>query len=251
MTTSKDSAAFAEPVVIRCPACGASEEADPGVLAEAPMIVCRECGETWPAEPPRVPRRALAALSPPAPAPAAPGGGMLEAERRPLIGYSSGADTAWAAKVAGDLAPEPPRRSRLPINAAAFAALLFLAAFFGGREGAVAALPDLAGLYAALGLPVILDDLALEDVSAERIPAAAGARLVVRGAIRNSRTGSAAATPLLAVLLDGSGAVVATQAFDPPARAIAPGKAEPFVLELAESPPEAAEIVLRFAPADP
>ena len=75
--------------------------------------------------------------------------------------------------------------ARLPLIAAGMAAALFLAAFFGGRQAAVAAIPDLAGLYAAVGLPVNLDGLAIEDVEAERAPTFAGFKLKVRATIRN------------------------------------------------------------------
>ena len=76
-------------------------------------------------------------------------------------------EEATAAKMAGDYWPEPPRQSRIPMIAGAMAALLFLVAFFGAREAAVAALPDLAGLYRAIGLPVNLDGFAIEAVGAD------------------------------------------------------------------------------------
>jgi hypothetical protein len=236
IVTNADIAAV-DPVLIRCPACGASEAADPAVLTDAPMIVCRNCGETWPAAPRRTPRRSLVPVDT-----TARGGGLLEAERRPLVAYSDGADNAWAAKMAGDVDRAPSRRSRLPTIAAATAAFLFLAAFVLGRGGAVAALPDLAGLYAALGMSVNLDGLAIEDVSAERTDEG----LVARGIIRNPGSSDAAAAPLVAVLRDAGGALIGSQRFDSPARTIAAGEAARFELELPQTPDEAFDIVLRF-----
>jgi hypothetical protein len=235
----------ADPVLIRCPACGASEEAEPAALADAPTIVCRECGETWPSAPNRMRRALLAKRDMPEPA-------LLEAERRPLVGYSAGVSDAWAAKVAGDVLPEPPRRrSGLPMTMAAMAAVLFLGGFFGAREAAVRAAPDLAGLYAAIGLPIELDGLRIEDVAAERTTDGESVRIVVRGAIRNVSGAERVAPPLTALIRDAAGAPAGIRDFDPPARTIAAGAAEPFVLELADVERQASEIVLRFArPAD-
>jgi hypothetical protein len=234
--TSADIAA-ADPVLIRCPACGASETADPAVLTDAPMIVCRNCGETWPAAPGRTSRRSLVAVES-----SAGQRGLLEAERRPLVAYSAGADDVWAAKMAGDVDAAPSRGSRVPAVAAATAAFLFLAAFVLGRAGAVAALPDLAGLYAALGMPVNLDGLAIEDVSAERTEEG----VIARGVIRNPGAHDTAAAPLVAVLRDAGGTLIASQRFDSPVRMIAAGEAAPFELALPQTPDDASEIVLRF-----
>jgi hypothetical protein len=235
---------LAATVVLRCPACGANERADPAVLADTPTIVCRDCGETWPAALPREKRRALV----PARGPAA---GLIEAERRPLVSYSNGTSEAWAAKMAGDILPEAPRqRSHLPMTAAAFAALLFLGGFVGGREAAVRTVPDLAGLYAAIGLPVDLDGLVLEGIAAERA-AGEGGPIVVRGSIRNVSGVEQVAPPLAVTLRDEAGAPAGIRDFDPPARSIAPGAREPFVLEIANAERQASEIVLRFRrPAD-
>ena len=232
-------------VVIRCPACGASEEAHPGVLNEAPRIVCRKCGETWPAPPGRRKRRG----------PRTPERGdreTIEAERRPLVTYSSGADQAWAAKVEGDYWPEQPQRSRVPAIAAAMAATVFIAAFFGGRYQAVAALPDLAGLYAAVGLRVNLDGLVIEEVAAKRNPGDGGSRLTVHGVIRNVSSTEQPVPALTASVHDSAMRIAGWRGFDPPARKMAVGEAAPFRLELEGVPRQAGHIVIRFRrPAEP
>src|SRR5688572_16411298 len=102
-------------VVIRCPTCGASEHADPALLTGAPTIVCRECGETWPVGAPATRRPAkLSArrLSAPPSTARDPAPDVLEARRRPLVGYSDASDKAWAAKIEGDVLAEARRRSR-------------------------------------------------------------------------------------------------------------------------------------------
>ncbi len=229
-------------VVIQCPACGASESAEPGVLSGHATIVCRECGETWPAAPARRSRRTDLVRETKAHIES----NLVEGRRRPLVTYSDNAERAWAAKVEGDYWPEPSRRRRLPMTVAATAAVFFLVAFFGGREAAVRALPDLAGLYAAMGVPVHLEGIAIEDVAADRTPAAAGDRIIVRGMVRNV-TGKEMTVPGLAAILYDSARVSArAEGFDPPARRIAAGEAQPFLLTLDRAPPLASRVAVRF-----
>jgi hypothetical protein len=171
---------------------------------------------------------------------------LLEAQRRPLVTYSGGIDKAWADKIRGDIQPAPPRRSRLAITTGAIAAVFFIAVFLGGREAAVAVLPDLASLYAALGLPVNLDGLAIEGVAAERTALKEGARLTVRGTIRNVSGAAQAVPALTASLYDGAKAAVEVRGFDPPARMIGAGEAAPFLLALDRVPDQAREVVVRL-----
>lgn len=234
--------ATSDQVLIQCPMCGASESAEPGVLTGHPTIVCRECGETWPVAPPRTKRRTDLVRQTKAHIES----NVVDAERRPLITYSAGVESAWAAKMEGDYWPEPPPRRRLPMMVGATAALFFLAAFFGGREAAVVAMPDLAGLYAAIGLPVHLEGIAIEEVAADRTPTAAGDRVVVRGLVRNV-SGKPLSVPSLAAILYDSAMVPArAEGFDPPVHTIAAGEAQPFLLTLDGVPPQASEIAVRF-----
>jgi hypothetical protein len=171
---------------------------------------------------------------------------MIVAEKRALVTYSAGSDTAWKAKIEGDYWPEPPRQSRLPMMLGATAALFFLAAFFGGREAAVAALPDLAGLYGAIGLPVNLDGFAIENVVSERKPTFAGYKLKIQATLHNI-SGSAQKIPPLATILYSDAFVPAgAYGFDPPAGTVKPGASMPLVMELDSAPKQAAEVVVRF-----
>lgn len=237
-------------VTISCSTCGTAEIADATLFSGAPTIVCRNCGETWP---PTARSTAATELV------LSPFGSprrseLLEAQRRPLVTFSDGADRAWAARIAADVDPQTPRRPRLLQTAGLMAAALFLTAFFGGRDAAVMSLPDLAGLYAAIGLPVNLTGLAIEDLSAHRggsssTPTAASAdrqRVTVRGTIRNATAQGHLALPLTVALTDASGQPILERAFNPPARTIEASGAQPFVLEFDDVPRQAARIVLRF-----
>jgi hypothetical protein len=242
--------ASSEHIVVECPACGAYESADPSALLQHPTMVCRECGETWPVEEVEARHnRALAQkLAPPRRADAPPQRrhDVIVAEKRPLITYSNAKDDAWAGKIAGDYWPEPPRHSHIPMVAAGMAALFFLAAFFGGREAAVAALPDLAGLYAAIGLPVNLDGFEIAEVKAGRVPTFAGTRLAVQATIRNVGSTKQAIPPLAAVLYSNALVPAGAFGFDPPSQFVAAGESVQLTMNLEAAPDQAAEVVVRF-----
>lgn len=232
--------ASSEQIVVQCPACGAAEAVEAETLAGQPDIVCRECGDTWPAGEAEAKRRTNTQGK------SDKGGEILVAEKRALVTYSDAADDAWAAKIAGDYWPEPPRHSRIPMLAAAMAAMFFLAAFFGAREGAVAALPDLAGLYAAMRLPVNLDRFAIEDVKAERTPTFGGSRLAVHATLRNVGGTEMPIPPLATVLYSNALVPAGAYGFDPPAAAVGPGESVSLVMQLDTAPEQAAEVVVRF-----
>ena len=172
--------------------------------------------------------------------------GVIVAEKRALVTYSDNADNRWKAKIDGDYWPEPPRQSRLPMMAAAMAGVFFRAAFFGGREAAVAALPDLAGLYSAIGLPVNLAGFAIEDVGAERTPTFAGFKLKVHATIRNIGASEQTLPPIAAVLYSDALVPSGAYGFDPPARTLKAGESIPLVMQLEALPKQAAEVVVRF-----
>lgn len=226
-------------VVVTCPACGATDLADAGSSPEERFIVCRECGETWPGGAEKAKSRKHRS-------PKARKGEVLVAEKQAIVTYSNPAEAAWRGKIEGDYWPEPPKRSRLPMLAGAVAALFFLAAFFGGRHAAVAAIPDLAGLYAAIGLSVNLDGFAISDVKAERTPTFSGFKLSVHATLRNVGTGDAALPPLAAVLYSDAGVPSGAYEFDPPERSLKAGEVLPLVMEFDSAPEQAAEIVVRF-----
>jgi hypothetical protein len=228
---------ISEHVVVQCPACGACESVEATALSHRPSMVCRECGETWPAgglRPQGARKAALRREAPP----------IIVAEKA-LVTYSDTADKAWQAKIEGDYWPEPSRQRRLPMTAAAVASVFFLAAFFGAREAAVAALPDLAGLYAAVGMPVNLDRLTIEDVGAERTRTFEGSQLTIRATVHNlSQSGRA--MPSLVAELGRGGAPLGRYAFDPPSDTIGPGQSVSVLVELGAVPEDADEIELRF-----
>ncbi len=225
-------------VVVHCPACGACESVEFRTLSNRPAMVCRECGETWPAGGLR-PRGPTKAARKPEPTET-----VLTAERRPLITYTDTADHAWKAKVEGDYwPPVPPRPRRLPMTAAAVASVIFLAAVFGARQAAVAALPDLASLYAAIGLPVNLDGIAIESIEAKRSSSLAGAPVTVRATLKNLGATSRPMPPLVASLGKRSAPL---GEFSPPEKRIGAGQSIAVLLDLGAVPDNAQSVELRL-----
>lgn len=241
MTTSPShasAAVAADMVVLTCPACGASEVADSTVLRGAPTIVCRNCGDTWPARRNRhLPRmhEARAAVET-----------SIEAERRPVVTFSGARDAAaWQARVEREARDEPlPRASgRTGMMLAGTAAALFLAAMVAGREAAVAALPDLAGFYAAAGLPVNVLGLTIENVAATRL---GGERMHIGGQVRNISGEAQAVPPLVVRVFALDGTPAGAYGFRLPEGTLAAGATAAFLLELDEPSRQASEIVIRF-----
>jgi len=221
------------------------------VVSEPKYMVCGECGETWSVADllevadERPAAKAIEGPSRRKPK-RRPKNEVLVAEKRALVTYTDTREDAWAAKIAGDYWPEPPRQSRIPMIAGAMAASLFLVAFFGAREAAVAALPDLAGLYRAIGLPVNLDGFAIEAVDAERTPTFGGSKLTVRATIHNLGERAAEIPPLAVMLYSNALVPASALGFDPPAGLISPGGSAHVVLMVDAAPKEAAEVVVRF-----
>jgi hypothetical protein len=243
-------------LVARCPACGAYEAAEAEAASKPHDMVCRECGETWSLRG-FVPDDKILSIDPPdtpeaVDVPSRPGrkserkGEVLVAEKRALVTYSDTREDAWAAKMAGDYWPEPPQQSRIPMIAGAIAAVLFLVAFFGAREAAVAALPDLASLYRAIGMPVNLDGFAIEAVGAERTPTFGASKLTVRATIHNLGKHTAELPPLAVLLYSTALVPAGALGFDPPAGEVPSGGSVQIVLNVEAAPKEAAEVVVRF-----
>jgi hypothetical protein len=170
---------------------------------------------------------------------------LLEAQRTP-IRYYGGVSKAWAAKIEGDVLPQDRSRSSLPSAVAVVAACLFIGVFFAGRQSAVGAAPDLARLYAAVGLPVNLARLEINGLAAERGADKARRQVVLRGTIRSLSNVEEAMPPLSARLYALDGSVAGLRNFQAPAPTIGAGDEMPFELELASVPEQAAEIVVRF-----
>ncbi len=257
--SDKDSAAaqVSDLVILKCPSCGAAEPIEAAVMAEGTQIVvCRACGETWPA-------RNGDNVTASGPIEKAEQTGrslvwsdarLIDGVRRPLAGYDTGSQDAWAARFAAEMAPAPardPAGQSFIAAVAAVASIAFLAAFISGRESAVAAVPDLAGLYETIGLPVNLRGLAINDLAGKREMTGEGARLTVSGALVNLKDGSQPVPGLIVELRDSARTPIRTIAMAPPVALLAGLEGKPFRFVIDDVPKTAVGVAVRFAPSDP
>lgn len=173
--------------------------------------------------------RMAAAPKPSAPEPAAPGKPVKPptAERRP-----------------GRLL------ARLYPLARTAAVLLLLAGLGAGlafRTEIVRVLPDLAGVYAAIGMPVNVVGLEFSDVTTLAANRGAERALTVTAKIRAVGGRRTAVPPVVVTLLDADGARVYEWSVNPPAPDVAPGEVVELSAELASPPEEARQVRLSFA----
>ena len=214
-------------MLIVCKTCGSSYRVPDEVLGEAACrFRCSGCGRTW------------------------------ELEGRPtLIGS--------AASTRGDptrlvAAPAPRRRAhgaslarlarRLAAPLAAASLLAGSMTAIGARESIVAAAPFAAGVYAAIGLPVNLRGLGVDNLRA-RIDASGDKKvLLVEGSVVNLRRGETAALDLRIALRAADGRELYVWTTRPPKKRLARGERVDFAARL-DAPPDGAEDALvKFVP---
>ena len=247
------SALVSDLVILKCPACGAAEPIEAAIMAEGTQIVvCRRCGETWPA-------RSVENVA------AGPIGNaeqagrslvwsdakLIDAVRRPLTSYDNGSQDAWAERIAADRTPARSPAARPFISAVAgLASIAFFFAFLGGRENAVAAIPDLAGFYEVIGLPVNLQGLAIDDLTAIRRKSGGGAGLIVAGVVVNLKVSNQPVPGLIVELRDSAQHPIRAIAIAPPVAHLAGLDAKAFRIVIDDVPKTAVGVAVRFAPSD-
>jgi predicted Zn finger-like uncharacterized protein len=128
------------------------------------------------------------------------------------------------------------------IGGTAILALLILQ-----RQVAVSHVPQLAGVFRAIGLPVNLQGLAFERVVTELVEDAQGRFLIVQGEIRNVARGTLAVPPIEIIIQDGSVKSLYTWTAEASRPTIIQGDSIPFRTRLASPPQNGANVILRFA----
>jgi len=122
--------------------------------------------------------------------------------------FDSVAPVAAFSLIAEEAQAPPPRALRLAAAAGAAVSVLVLLVAIVGREAAVAALPDLAPLYAAAALPVNAAGIEIVHVEARRGPGR-DAPLELKVRLTNPSGRPRAVPPLLVELRDAKGRVLA------------------------------------------
>lgn len=113
------------------------------------------------------------------------------------------------------------------------------------RAPIVSAIPDLARLYASIGLPVNLRGLEVRTVTATRDIENGGPVMIVQGEIANIG-GKEAALPPVRISLRSGGHEVYAWLVDPSRATLAAGASLPFRARLASPPANADDVLVRF-----
>jgi predicted Zn finger-like uncharacterized protein len=240
-------------VLIVCPACASQYriEAD-RVGMEGRSVRCAACRETWFITPADV----LAGRAE-----------ELDIERFGVDAVAEagarGADASGA--VVDNVPPRPraragtrrqgsarTRKGLAGISPVAAAALVLMAALplaLLARSTVVRAMPQTAGLYARIGLPVNLRGLELRDVVAFSNPAEAGrpAQLVIEGDVVGLAKGGATVAAIEVEVRDALDHALRTFTAPAPRPFLAEGESARFRASFADPPAQGRSIQLRFA----
>ncbi len=138
---------------------------------------------------------------------------------------------------------------RLPVTP--ILAMLLVGMVIGGligRESVVRQLPATAGLYEMAGMPVNLRGLELVEVSSERTREDDGEYLTVYGTIVNRTDRSHMVPPVSVMLRAETGQPVYSWSVEADRRTLHPGENVSFRARLVAPPPEARQVLVRFAP---
>ncbi|MDP2801333.1 MAG: zinc-ribbon domain-containing protein [Phreatobacter sp.] len=160
----------------------------------------------------------------------------------------------------GSSTPEPTRRRLRPtftrprgqsirvsppmfillVGSAILASLLF------GREHVVRTVPDSAGVYESIGLPVNLRGVEFRDVKGANEIVDGVVVLVVEGQLVNISGQSVDLPRLRLAVRDAGGKEIYTWTATPPTARLGPGGSSPFRSRLASPPPDGASVEVRF-----
>jgi predicted Zn finger-like uncharacterized protein len=256
-------------MLIICPDCATSYEVEPADLGPSGRKVrCTSCGSVWRAVPPEVDPDLIES-------------GPDAHEAEPMLGLEdmAGADAIKFDAMIGDedapvaaedeeedeediedVAPQPAsvRTGRRPRGTApratgsrglTYASALGVALVLGAavwRDAVVSNVPDLAGLYALVGMPVNLRGLEFRDMETVETTDDGIPQLIVRGTIENVR-GDTVAVPRLRLAVRGiSGREIFVWTAVPAKSELEAGESLPFLAQLASPPAEGREIAVRF-----
>ena len=241
-------------LVIHCPACAAGLQLPHSALARrARRICCTVCEHRWveaaiivesaptnpqSAESPEISLMAQSVRSE-----------TEEDSTKPSIGAKHVEEAPGAA--ARSIRTAPKERRSWPVKLAACAAMALALLSVMKREAVVRAAPPLAGVYAAIGLPVNLKGLEWRDVKTRVVGEAAQKVLAVEGEIRNIRDHSQPLPDIELSLRDDTGREVYVWKTPAPKADLAQGETIQFRARLA-SPPEGAKVVrVNFTETEP
>lgn len=210
-----------------CKTCSSSYHIPDEILGDRPrQFRCSQCDESWELRPLAIVTASVASTR----------GAPIRFERPPA------APTAPFRRIRGLV-----RRLVAPLAAIGVIATSMTA--IGAREAIVAAAPLTAGAYAAIGLPVNLRGLAIEDVRARLEESGGKKTLIVEGVIANLRQTETAAPPLRIALRAADGVEVYVWSTRSPKDRLASHERVHFAARLAAPPEGTRDALVNFVAA--
>ncbi len=267
-------------MLIVCPNCASRYEiAEAKIGTGGRKVRCASCQTTWQIEPlqivaaqpaDEVLQSDLDAAIPDLPNAPSPEQTAAELEEELRRAAEIDADvSAIAAERAEPSQPDaiqqPPKRkrswvgarpavARLPSAVAGIFVVGGLAALGLGlwqRERVVRAVPQFAGLYARIGLPVNVRGLAFSAVESELVQDPVGRFLVVSGDVTNIAKGTTKVPPITVMVRGEDGNVLYSWTTEPPRPSLEPAELMHFRVRLASPPQDGRSVQLRFGAGSP
>ncbi len=236
-------------MLIVCPACASEYRINAERVGSSGRSVrCAACRETWFISPDEVVAAMfdeMAGATEPEPAApirdpqAAPAGARVAAPPPPRPARKTGKRGK----------PKRGTRRLSPALAAALTVAALLPLLLLGRATVVRAMPQTAGLFARVGLPVNLRGIDLVDVAAFQMPADGSnpARLLVEGDIVGVAHGRVAVPSIEVEVRDGEGQPLYRWTVPGPRAALEPGERARFKASLSAPPEKGRQIEVRFS----
>lgn len=266
---------------IVCPNCASRYEiAEAKIGTGGRKVRCASCQTTWLIEPPQaieakpaeeVLQSDLDAAIPDLPSP--PSAEQTTAELEEELRRAAEIDADISAITSERAEPpqpaesqsRPPKRKRgwaAPRNPAAHlssaAAGIFVAVGLTTlglglwqRERVVRMIPQFAGLYATLGLPVNVRGLAFSAVESELVQDQQGRFLVVSGDVTNIAKSTTKVPPITVIVQSEDGKVLYSWTTEPPRPSLDPAELMHFRARLASPPNDGRSVQLRFGAGSP
>ncbi|MDB5511170.1 MAG: hypothetical protein JWR08_653 [Enterovirga sp.] len=231
-------------MLIVCPSCASEYTIDPDRIGAAGRAVrCAQCRESWFVAGPQPTSVAVTDDRGEPDSPAPQSGRLIDAV--PYVPSRRGRGGARHGPAVSRAAGSGRIADRLAIAALSLL-LLALPTALAARTALVRAVPETAGIFAAMGLPVNLVGVALEDVTSALTDEAGARLLVIEGTIR-SVGGEAAPLPRLDYAIEGEdGTILYRWSSKPPVAEIAPRETLRFSAKLAAPPPAGRRVVVTF-----
>ncbi|MBV9996800.1 MAG: zinc-ribbon domain-containing protein [Caulobacteraceae bacterium] len=227
-------------MILTCPECATGYFVDDAqIRPEGRTVRCASCGHRWTARPGAEAAQGAAPVAADPESAAEPGAdGKLTGDDLP--------------KAFRDRAEESRRLRRAAVNGAVWAGAIVLLAALAGlaaafRQDVVRAWPAAASAYAALGMPVNVLGLSIEQIHAEPSLQQGRAALAVSGVIRNVEDHPLVAPPLRISLLNAQGRRVAGQIAVLANARIPAGETRHFVTAIFDPPFSAQNLEVAFA----